>query len=482
MNSSDAKRYLSFLGIVSHFFSVFRRATTKSHRAGSSAAVLVAVLAVAACGGGGSDSDGANGLSSANGGGGSANSGGLPEDGSTQNSASKSKYTIGQFNMAGGDQIQTGDLPGNEAPDALLRSIRISRPAFITLQEACQDWSEYMDAQLPDYTVVFHPVVLGDGQDAQCRHSPKSNFGNAIVYRDDFGIDTPPVSYSLGSPAGMEQREMLCVKSLARKIAICTVHLINVAEAARAREILALEYADYTKFVGGDLQNNPLSDVAGNFYHSDYGHGAVGEFKEVDSPCRNKIADQLTTLSFDPVSGLSPHVNVECRDGEATLGTTTREKVDFLFVSPSVIVRNAKATRATYSDHDSLWAWVTVNTTGTTRAPGPIDLTPPTTVVTAPPPSFGGWHDKKVTVNFAASDEPGGTGVREIQVTLTGAQTHVTTISGSSGSVTVKKKGITHVTYFAIDNAGNSEAPKSITLYIKTLPPFDNDNNDGDDD
>ena len=277
-------------------------------------------------------------------------------------STATADYQIGTFNMAGGN-AEHGPK-GNEAPDALVRSVNDRKPAFIVLQEACRDWSERLDSELGDYTVKFDPVQThGSGPTAQCKHP--SEFGNAILYRNDFGIDMDPVAHDLQSPENMEQREMLCVKSEAKRVAICSAHLsaggkeeeVNArrAEAMVAMDILAVEYAGYTKFLGGDLNDDPLSAVTDNFYHSDYKRGAYGEFKGVDSPCGNDMKERTGFPQW-----------VYCRSGEFTHDDWIWEegrpgglKIDFMFVSPSVDVRWGDATYAIHSDHDPLWASVT---------------------------------------------------------------------------------------------------------------------------
>jgi endonuclease/exonuclease/phosphatase family metal-dependent hydrolase len=257
-------------------------------------------------------------------------------------------YQIGTFNMAGGNADH--GWKGNEAPDALVRSIQDRRPAFVTLQEACADWTERLDSQLADYAAVFDPVRTGGGAVARCEHP--SDFGNALVYRNDLGVSGAAVGHALGSPAGREQREMLCVRSEARRIVVCSAHLTHNSEPARltearnARAILASAYAGYTTFLGGDLNDQPLTDTPGTFYHSGYGFGASGALKEVDSPCGNEIKERQNF--FTP-----------CRSGEGTHGGgPLRRKIDYLFVSPSVHVSWGDATSALHSDHVPLWAGV----------------------------------------------------------------------------------------------------------------------------
>jgi endonuclease/exonuclease/phosphatase family metal-dependent hydrolase len=267
------------------------------------------------------------------------------------------EYQIGTFNMAGGHDVHGFTSAG--APDALVASILERQPAFIALQEACRTWVRRVDDALPDYAVAFGPVEVSDGSTAQCKH--QSDFGNAIVYRTDFGFDTGPIAHDLQSPAG-EKREMLCLAAAARKVVACSTHLtsrgydsVRIGEAEVARGILATAYPGFTKFLGGDLNAVPLSGPTDRFYHSAYGFGALGEFKEAGSPCGNEMIDQIVVVSD----------TLTCRDGEFTHDDGAGEedspeprKLDYLFVSPWVDVRSADATSGIHSDHDPLWASV----------------------------------------------------------------------------------------------------------------------------
>jgi parallel beta-helix repeat protein/predicted outer membrane repeat protein len=102
----------------------------------------------------------------------------------------------------------------------------------------------------------------------------------------------------------------------------------------------------------------------------------------------------------------------------------------------------------------------------------PLDATPPTTTATpTPSPNGAGWNNANVTVALTATDNPGGSGVKEIHYSLTGATTGGGVVAGSTALVTITGDGITTVTYFATDNAGNQETNKSITIRIDRTPP-----------
>ena len=103
----------------------------------------------------------------------------------------------------------------------------------------------------------------------------------------------------------------------------------------------------------------------------------------------------------------------------------------------------------------------------------PPDKIPPITTATASPgPNANGWNNTNVTVAFNSTDnEPNGTGVKQITITLSGAQSGSVVIPGGTGSVQITTEGFTSVSYFGTDNAGNQEVPKTLTVKIDETPP-----------
>ncbi|MGH7129064.1 MAG: OmpL47-type beta-barrel domain-containing protein, partial [Planctomycetaceae bacterium] len=102
------------------------------------------------------------------------------------------------------------------------------------------------------------------------------------------------------------------------------------------------------------------------------------------------------------------------------------------------------------------------------------DATPPTTTASASPAAnAAGWNKSNVTVDLSAADNAGGSGVKEITYSASGAQTIAsTTVAGSSVSgISITAEGTTTLSFFAEDNAGNTEATKTLVLKIdKTAP------------
>jgi hypothetical protein len=101
------------------------------------------------------------------------------------------------------------------------------------------------------------------------------------------------------------------------------------------------------------------------------------------------------------------------------------------------------------------------------------DNTPPTTTATpSPGPNTNGWNNTNVTVTLNATDNPGGSGVKQIQFALGGAQnTGWQTVVGNAAAVTISAEGTTVLSYYATDNAGNQETAKTLTVRIDKTPP-----------
>lgn len=100
----------------------------------------------------------------------------------------------------------------------------------------------------------------------------------------------------------------------------------------------------------------------------------------------------------------------------------------------------------------------------------PNDELPPVTVLAATPlANAAGWNNTDVTVELTATDDR--SGVKEIHWALMGAQTAQGVTPGDVAVIPFHAEGSTTITYFAVDNAGNVEAPHIATLNIdKTAP------------
>jgi hypothetical protein len=104
----------------------------------------------------------------------------------------------------------------------------------------------------------------------------------------------------------------------------------------------------------------------------------------------------------------------------------------------------------------------------------PQDAVPPSTTATASPgPNANGWNREMVSVALDATDNEGGSGVKEIRFAMSGATTgSEEVVQGSTATVQVSSEGETTVTYFAVDNAGNAEEAQTLTVRIDMTPPL----------
>lgn len=100
------------------------------------------------------------------------------------------------------------------------------------------------------------------------------------------------------------------------------------------------------------------------------------------------------------------------------------------------------------------------------------DLTAPTTTAAGTPaPNANGWNKTNVSVALNATDNAGGSGVKEIHYALTGVHVGGATVTGATATIPLSAEGVTTVSYFARDNAGNEEAPKTLQVRIDKTPP-----------
>jgi len=104
----------------------------------------------------------------------------------------------------------------------------------------------------------------------------------------------------------------------------------------------------------------------------------------------------------------------------------------------------------------------------------PSDTIPPiTTASISPSSNAAGWNDTNVTVTLNSTDnESGGAGVKQITYNATGAQSiGSAVVNGASASFTIRTEGVTTITFFGTDNAGNVESAKILTIQLDKTPP-----------
>ncbi len=98
------------------------------------------------------------------------------------------------------------------------------------------------------------------------------------------------------------------------------------------------------------------------------------------------------------------------------------------------------------------------------------DVIPPiTTAMMTGALGNDGWYVSNVQMTLTATDNDGGSGVKEIHYTVDGIETAV---QGSSVSLSITGDGTHNVTWYAIDNAENVETPpQEMSFNIDTTSP-----------
>jgi hypothetical protein len=189
------------------------------------------------------------------------------------------------------------------------------------------------------------------------------------------------------------------------------------------------------------------------------------------------------TVSTSNVSAASVTVNVDAKPNAGPTPTSYRVDRTAPSAAPSVCtitggtgscvdsnpVLGVTNTYAVYSRLGTSWVSAT-SATASANVPSNDTTAPVTTATPSPAPNGAGWNNANVSVQLAATD--GGSGVKQITYSASGAQTIAqTTVSGASTSVSITTEGTTTISYFATDNANNVETTKTVTVKLdKTAP------------
>jgi subtilisin-like proprotein convertase family protein len=97
-------------------------------------------------------------------------------------------------------------------------------------------------------------------------------------------------------------------------------------------------------------------------------------------------------------------------------------------------------------------------------------VAPTASAATTTQANAAGWHTANVTINFTAADEA--SGVASITYQASGAHAIAsTTVPGSSASTVITLAGVTTISYFATDAAGNSGPEQTLTVRLDKINP-----------
>src|SRR5439155_13782881 len=94
---------------------------------------------------------------------------------------------------------------------------------------------------------------------------------------------------------------------------------------------------------------------------------------------------------------------------------------------------------------------------------------PETAAMVAPLANAAGWRRAEVVVALLASDP--GSGVEEIRYALSGAESGQDAVSGSQARVTIATEGRTQLDFYAVDQVGNEEPPRTLEVKLDATAP-----------
>jgi hypothetical protein len=120
-------------------------------------------------------------------------------------------------------------------------------------------------------------------------------------------------------------------------------------------------------------------------------------------------------------------------------------------------------------------AGVTATIPVTVRKPRgipPEETIPPTTQIDIYPTSNeAGWHNGSITVTLTATDNEGGSGVKEIIYELSSLGAQDNFVPRDKAEIFISQEGIDRLAYYAVDNELNDEEAHLVEFKIDKTPP-----------
>ncbi len=107
------------------------------------------------------------------------------------------------------------------------------------------------------------------------------------------------------------------------------------------------------------------------------------------------------------------------------------------------------------------------HTSSVTFSPINIDKSAPTTTATATPAYGDIWNNGTVSVSFNAVDSISGIAALYYKI----GDNETVVINDSNATVNISSEGITNISYWAVDQAGNTETAKTITVKVDQTTP-----------
>lgn len=246
-----------------------------------------------------------------------------------------------------------------------------------------------------------------------------------------------------------------------------TSHAAGSPVQLNSNGVLAFGSASPAKFTNTPLPASGFSDAIFGYWsdlRTDGGNGGI--FTSISGTAPNRIWTVQWTSSVYTNNSSKVYFEIRLYEGEQRFDIEYGTKVDPAGNPATVGVQQGTGSNWTQQEFNTTnsiqpstgytYTYAGDNTAPQSSASATLTGISPEASYTA-----GTWTNNTagVTVHLSGSDNTGGSGVKNITYTESGAQTNSGTITGSSGSVPVTTEGSTTITYFATDNAGNIESP-----------------------
>ena len=301
-------------------------------------------------------------------------------------------------------------------------------------------------------------ILLGNGS------------GTAFSLKSKFGVGTRPASIAIGDFDSNGTLDLAVATADDNAIAIMMgngdgTFAANanspVAVSLRPDAVVVADFNGDGKLdlaaadLGASAVSVSLGDGTGTFPTVvDYSVGryptsiAVADFNndgKLDLVVSDSLSHMVSILpgAANGTFGSARHIAVEGNPQSLAVG-------DFNGGQPDLVVANVGSNNLT----------VLLNTT---------DIIPPTTTATvSPAANSNGWNNSSVNVTLAATDNTGGSGVKEVDYAIGG---NAQTTTATSVVLPFNSEVVFNLSYFAKDKAGNVESNHSLAVKIDKTPP-----------
>lgn len=291
------------------------------------------------------------------------------------------------------------------------------------------------------------------------------------------GNFTVTVQVSDGRGGSSEQTFTIAVPAPSNRPPVANCHdLTRSADSGSCQVVITPQEVDAAS---SDLDGDPVTLTLSPAGPYSLGMTSVILIVTDDKGESSQCAATITVNDTTPPTVTAPaDINVGADPGQCsanlTPGSATANDDCAGTVNVTGVRSDSQAIDAPYQLGTTTITWTAMdaanNTAAATQSVTVTDVEPPLSSATlSHVANAAGWHNSDVTVDFTTSDAAACSGVREISYSINGAPN--TIVQGAAASLLISDEGISTVTYFATDTAGNVETAKTVTIKLdKTAP------------